>query len=150
MLLQPHPLRVGGVHDDRHAAPRRLSVAHAHSVEVDEPLFQTALLPTLLDLFGVWDEARRRGLTEAMPDVPLTRRRRSTAPVVLTNVSWAWEYDEPNWRLMRGDLKLFATSRDARYRCFDLRRDPEERHDLALRPPATSRRGERPGWGWPR
>lgn len=127
----------------------------------DTPVFQTAVTPTILDLLGVWDAIDHT----AMPDTPLTRAAVRPRFHVLTNVSWAWEYGDPNWGLMRGDLKLLATSTDEAYRCYDLDADPLEKHDLGasacgdleaiahdvfgMLPRDLGRLRTHPDWGWP-
>ncbi|MFO0551161.1 MAG: sulfatase-like hydrolase/transferase [Polyangiaceae bacterium] len=93
----------------------------------DTDLFQTDVTPTILDLLGVWDDTQAR---VRMPGLPLTRKGRAARVEALTNVSWAWEYGDPNWGVMRGAYKLFATSEDPAYRCYDVERDPGEFEDL--------------------
>ncbi len=140
----------------------------------DEPIFQTAITPTVLDLLGLWDAKELRHFIDKMPGFPLTRPRPAAASMpgasapaaLLTNVSWAWEYGDPNWAVMRGPLKLLATGSDGRYRCFDVASDPGENDDLgpsacgdllrvandvfAMLPRDLGRLREHPTWGWPR
>ena len=128
-------------------------------------VFQTSVAPTLLDLLGVWDSAEIREHTNEMAGTPLTRPHQPRTEV-LSNVSWAWEYGDPNWALMRDNLKLFAHGADDDYRCFNLDDDPGETHDLGpeacgdlaavandvfgMLPRDLGRLRQHPEWGWPR
>jgi hypothetical protein len=96
----------------------------------DTPLTQLDILPTILDLMGVWDSPEVKGLHGAMPGESLLRGGTPGSPVVLTNCSSIFACAFKNWGAMRGTHKLVATQNDARWRCFDLERDPHERMDL--------------------
>lgn len=149
------------------APPQTLSATErAHLERASHArVFQTAIAPTLLDLLGVWDAPALASLTQRMHSQPLTRSAESGLEV-LTNVSWAWEYGDPNWALMRGGLKLLARSNDDGYHCFDTSRDPGELHDLGpaacgdlraraddvfgMLPRDLGRLRAHPTWGWTR
>lgn len=131
----------------------------------DTRVFQSSVAPTLLDLLGVWDSAEIGEHTQKMASSPLTRPH-TPATEVLSNVSWAWEYGDPNWALMRDHFKLFAHGADGAYRCFNLDDDPGETHDLGpegcgdlaavaddvfgMLPRDLGRLRQHPEWGWPR
>ncbi len=149
------------------APPTTLTAREAEALREarEERVFQSVVAPTVLDLLGLWDAPALAAHVGRMASPPLTRRL-SRAPEVLTNVSWAWEYGDPNWALMAGSRKLLARSDDARYLCFDVTADPRERHDLGpsgcsallpladevfgMLPRELGRLRERPAWGWPR
>jgi glucan phosphoethanolaminetransferase (alkaline phosphatase superfamily) len=96
----------------------------------DAPLTQLDVLPTLLDLMGVWDAPEIRGLRAAMPGESLLRGGTPDRPVVLTNCSAIFACAFKNWGALRGTRKLVATQNDSAWRCFDLARDPTETDDL--------------------
>ncbi|MGH7294872.1 MAG: sulfatase-like hydrolase/transferase [Polyangiaceae bacterium] len=96
----------------------------------DAPLTQLDVLPTLLDLMGLWDRPQMKRFRAAMPGESLLRGGTPDAPVVLTNCSPIFACAFKNWGALRGDRKLVATQNDARWRCFDVERDPGERADL--------------------
>jgi glucan phosphoethanolaminetransferase (alkaline phosphatase superfamily) len=96
----------------------------------DAPLTQLDVLPTLLDVMGVWDAHEIRDLRAAMPGESLLRGGTPDRPVVLTNCSAIFACAFKNWGALRGTRKLVATQNDSAWRCFDLARDPTEIDDL--------------------
>jgi arylsulfatase A-like enzyme len=99
----------------------------------DVPLTQLDVLPTLLDLMGVWDAPAMASFRSAMPGESLLRGGSPDRPVVLTNCSGIFACAFKNWGAMRGTRKLLATQNDARWKCFDTARDPGEHVDLGPR-----------------
>jgi len=96
----------------------------------DAPLTQLDVLPTLLDLVGLWDAPELAAFRRAMPGESLLRGGSPGRPVVLTNCSSIFACAFKNWGAMRGTRKLLATQNDSRWRCFDVASDPGERRDL--------------------
>src|SRR6185295_17057114 len=114
------------------APPGTLSPEERAALEAkrDAPVFQLDLAPTFLDLLGIWDAPQVVPFRARMMGRPLTRPERMEGPVPITNVSWVWEYELPNWGLMEWPRKVVAGPKDERYKCFDLERDPGETSDL--------------------
>ncbi|HEX4447793.1 MAG TPA: sulfatase-like hydrolase/transferase, partial [Polyangiaceae bacterium] len=99
----------------------------------DRPATHLDVLPTLLDLMGLWDAPEIAALRASMPGASLLRdgaTARSATPIVLTNCSAIFTCAFKNWGTMRGTMKLLANENDERWRCFDLATDPLEAHDL--------------------
>jgi hypothetical protein len=98
----------------------------------DTPVTQLDVLPTLLDLMGIWDAPEVQHLRVAMPGESLLRGGTGPRPVVMTNCSPIFACAFKNWGAMRGSLKLLATQNDTRWRCFDTDLDPREKADLGV------------------
>ena len=128
-----------GVYDEELRVPfwmdapsRALAPAEATSLRAlaSAPVTQLDVLPTLLDLMGLWDLPEIAGLRRAMPGESLLRGGTPARPVVLTNCSSIFACAFKNWGAMSGTRKLVATENDNHWRCFDVATDPGERHDL--------------------
>lgn len=98
----------------------------------DAPLTQLDVLPTLLDLMGVWDAPEIARFRAAMAGGSLLRGGTPGRAAVLTNCSAIFACAFKNWGAMRATRKLVATQNDSRWRCFDVADDPYERTDLGL------------------
>jgi glucan phosphoethanolaminetransferase (alkaline phosphatase superfamily) len=96
----------------------------------DTPLTQLDVLPTLLDLMGVWNAPEVGPLRRGMPGESLLRGGTPGRAAVLTNCSSIFSCASKNWGAIRGFKKVVATQRDSEWKCFDLSRDPEERVNL--------------------
>ncbi|HEY1693410.1 MAG TPA: sulfatase-like hydrolase/transferase [Polyangiaceae bacterium] len=96
----------------------------------DAPLTELDVLPTVLDLLGVWGAPELAPLRAAMPGESLLRGGSPGAAVVLTNCSSIFACAFKNWGAMQGTHKLVATQNDVRWHCFDVEGDPHERADL--------------------
>jgi glucan phosphoethanolaminetransferase (alkaline phosphatase superfamily) len=96
------------------------------------PLTQLDVLPTLLDLMGIWDAPEVAPFRRAMPGESILRGGTPGRDVVLTNCSRIFACAFKNWGAMRGTMKLVATQDRLRWECFDVAGDPGERHDLGV------------------
>jgi len=96
----------------------------------DVPLSQLDVLPTLLDLMGIWDAPEVAAHRGAMGGESLLRGGSPGRAFVLTNCSPIWACAFKNWGAMRGTRKLIATQNDTAWHCFDVGRDPQEEVDL--------------------
>lgn len=96
----------------------------------DTPVTQLDVLPTLLDVMGVWDAPSIAQHRRRMPGESLLRGGSPDRPVVLTNCSSIFACAFKNWGAIQGTRKLHATQNDAGWRCFDVAEDPDEREDL--------------------
>jgi glucan phosphoethanolaminetransferase (alkaline phosphatase superfamily) len=96
----------------------------------DVPVTQLDVLPTVLDLMGIWNEPQIAGFRRDMPGQSLLRGGTPERPVVLTNCSDLFACAFKNWGAMRGGRKLVATQNDSRWHCFDVLEDPREKSDL--------------------
>lgn len=96
----------------------------------DVPVTQLDVLPTVLDLMGVWDVPQIASFRRDMPGQSLLRGGTPERPVVLTNCSDLFACAFKNWGAMHGGRKLVATQNDSRWHCFDVLEDPREKTDL--------------------
>lgn len=96
----------------------------------DVPVTELDVLPTLLDLMGIWDAPQIAGFRRDMPGQSLMRGGSPGRPVVLTNCSDLFACAFKNWGAMRGSRKLVATQNDSHWHCFDVLEDPHEKSDL--------------------
>jgi len=87
--------------------------------------------PTVLDLLGLWDQAGLSARRQALLGVSMLRGPPpAERTVVMTNCSEIFSCSSPNWGVMRGSLKLFASAEDSDWHCFDVASDPWEMRDL--------------------
>jgi arylsulfatase A-like enzyme len=114
------------------APPGTLSEAEEAAMrgKRDAFVWHVDVLPTVLDLMGLWDAPALAAQRARMMGHPLTRPDLTTDPVPLSNVSWSWEYRYPNWGAMQGNLKVVARHTDSAFHCFDVVADPLERAEL--------------------
>jgi arylsulfatase A-like enzyme len=95
------------------------------------PLTTLDILPTLLDLAGVWDAPELASFRASMPGTSLLRGGTpGDRAVVMTNCTELWQCAFRNWGAIRGSRKLIAHQYDADWSCFETSTDPNELHDL--------------------
>jgi glucan phosphoethanolaminetransferase (alkaline phosphatase superfamily) len=91
------------------------------------PLTTLDMMPTLLDLLGVWDAAAIAPMRAKMPGQSLLRGgTKPTESVVITNCTEIWACGVRSWGAMRGSRKLIATQGSSGWKCFDTLDDPTE------------------------
>jgi Sulfatase len=95
-----------------------------------ERVTELDVLPTLLDLMGVWAAPEIAALRRWMPGESLLGDAAPPRPVVLTNCSGIFACAFKNWGAMSRAKKLLASENDPDWNCFDVATDPLERHDL--------------------
>jgi glucan phosphoethanolaminetransferase (alkaline phosphatase superfamily) len=97
----------------------------------EAPLTTLDVLPTLLDLAGVWDAPELAPFRARMPGQSLLRGGSpASQAVVITNCTALWQCAFRNWGAMRGTSKVIAHQYDQDWSCFDTAKDPDEVHDL--------------------
>lgn len=95
------------------------------------PVTHLDVLPTLLDLLGVWDAPGLTPFREKMRGESLLRGGSSADRAVpISNCTELWQCAFKNWGAIRGTKKLIANQGDHAWRCFDVASDPHEEHDL--------------------
>jgi hypothetical protein len=115
------------------APPGTLTESEARSLRLLErtPLTNLDVLPTLLDLMGVWDDPALDPVKRPMPGHSLLRGGSPPAtPIAMTNCSELWACAFRNWGAISGTRKLLAHEGDHAWGCFDVERDPHELDDL--------------------
>ncbi len=115
------------------APPGTLTASEEQSLRglATTPLTTLDVLPTLLDLAGLWDDKALATFRASMPGASLLRGGSSAdRAVVMTNCTELWQCAFRNWGAIRGARKLIAHQYDADWSCFDTSTDPEEKHDL--------------------
>ena len=99
----------------------------------DAPLTMLDVMPTLLDLIGVWDAPEIAAMRAKMPGASLLRGGSSASrAVLLSNCSAIFACASRNWGAMRGLLKLVGDENDRAWHCFDVAVDPAEKNDLGV------------------
>ncbi len=104
--------------------------AHLRALK-DAPLTSLDVLPTMLDLVGVWDAKEIAPLRAKMAGESLLRGgSTSDRSLFLTNCSELWQCAFKNWGAIHGTHKLIASQGDHKWNCFDVQEDPHELVDL--------------------
>jgi hypothetical protein len=97
----------------------------------DTPLTQLDVLPTMLDLLGLWDAPGVAPFRAKMIGQSLLRGGSTPdRSLVLTNCTELFACAFKNWGAMRGTKKLIADQSSRSWMCFDVANDPDELHDL--------------------
>jgi hypothetical protein len=97
----------------------------------NSPLTQLDILPTMLDLLGLWDEPEIAPFRARMLGESLLRGG-STADraLVMSNCTELFACAFRNWGAMKGTKKLIADQSSRSWMCFDYGSDPDELKDL--------------------
>lgn len=117
----------------------------------ETPVFHADVLPTVLDLMGVWQAPELARFRAKMLGSSLLRPLDPARAMPLSNCSALWGCAFKNWGMMRGPLKLEARQWDPDWHCWDVLADPLEQHELgakacgSLADEAISLFGTRPG-----
>lgn len=114
-------------------------------------LWHIDLLPTFLDLLGVYDAPELQRFRRRMEGVSILRTMPIDRAIPLTNCAAAWGCPFRNWGMMRGPWKLEARAWDPDWHCWNVLNDPKEQNDLGsnacgdLAAQALRRFKEKPG-----
>lgn len=97
------------------------------------PVTQLDVLPSILDLMGLWDAPE---LAPFRPRITGESLLRGGSPadraVVLTNCTELWACAFKNWGAMKGSKKLIAHQGDIAWNCYDVETDPNEERRLDI------------------
>jgi hypothetical protein len=118
------------------APPGTLSKSERASLKAVEktPLTSLDVLPTLLDLMGVWADPKLDALKKPLPGHSLLRGGSPpTKPIQMSNCTELWACAFRNWGAMEGTRKVLAHEGDHRWGCYDVATDPEELDDLGTK-----------------
>lgn len=109
----------------------RSDEAQALAAQEDAPRTTLDVLPTLLDLLGIWDAPALAPQRVALRGQSLLRGGSpAERPVLLSNCSELFACAFKNWGALAGTRKLLASQNDAAWHCYDVAKDPDEAHDL--------------------
>lgn len=98
---------------------------------VDVPTFHTDVVPTVLDLMHLTDRPELAAFQRRFVGSSWLVPAPAPSVVPMTNCSALWNCAFENWGVMKGTLKLLArTPYDRGWRCYDVSRDPLEKHPL--------------------
>ncbi|HSQ62776.1 MAG TPA: sulfatase-like hydrolase/transferase [Polyangiaceae bacterium] len=102
---------------------------HLRTLEAT-PLTNLDMLPTMLDLMGVYDAPELKNLEAPMPGRSLLRGGSTPHPIVMSNCTELWACAFRNWGAIDGTRKLLAHQYDHQWGCYDVATDPTEQDDL--------------------
>lgn len=97
------------------------------------------LLPTVLDVLGVWDNSSVAEHRRVMPGRSLLRPFEPRAPIPVTNCTAMFPCPLNTWGLYAGDRKLVSRVWDGGWSCLALGGDPGEEREAAQGDPACER-----------
>jgi hypothetical protein len=114
------------------APPGALTPAERAALEARrvEPGWHLDVLPTFLDLMGVWQAPEIGRFRARMPGASLLGPAPPGRVLPLTNCAAVWGCPFKNWGLMRGPWKLEARQWDPGWHCWNTLTDPLEQRDL--------------------
>ncbi len=95
-------------------------------------VFHSDLVPTIIDLMGLGDEATIRQYREKMVGSSLLRPNYVPRTMALTNCTGVWGCAFENWGVMRGSRKVIARQWDPDWLCYDVSTDPAEKQPIEL------------------
>ena len=98
----------------------------------DAPVTNVDVLPTLLDLVGLWDAPQLAPFKAKMPGESLLRGGSHDLRLPLSNCTELWACAFKNWGAMKGTKKLIAHQGDRQWGCYDFAADPDEKEDLGV------------------
>jgi glucan phosphoethanolaminetransferase (alkaline phosphatase superfamily) len=126
--LWDHELRVPAWID---APPGVLSSEEVASLvaERDVPTTQEDIVPTILDLLGIYGVPQWAEFTRRMVGESLLRRPAAKRTMALATCNELWPCFVPLTGKLIGDVK-WVTRPPSAGQCFDTRADPDEQHDL--------------------
>jgi glucan phosphoethanolaminetransferase (alkaline phosphatase superfamily) len=96
----------------------------------NQPLTHVDLTQTIIDLLGVHDAPEIQAHRAHTFGNSLLRPEVNEEIMALSNCAGVWSCAFENWGALKGWRKVEAREWDTRWRCFDLRSDPKEQHDL--------------------
>lgn len=96
------------------------------------PTTQIDVLPTVLDLLGIWEAPEMAAFRAKLPGASLLRGGSPMRTWTLTNCSPFWTCAFKNWGAIRGSRKILAHQGDENWQCFDVHEDPGEKNDLGV------------------
>ena len=102
---------------------------HLRALE-STPLTNLDILPTMLDLMGIYDAPELASLEAPMPGHSLLRGGSPTHPIVMSNCTELWACAFRNWGAIDGTRKVLAHQYDHQWGCYDVATDPTEQDDL--------------------
>jgi len=104
--------------------PERTNLRALHTTAITS----LDVMPTMLDLMGLWEAPALLPFLQRMPGQSLLRpeSQKPRAPVVLTNCNELWACAFRNWGAMHGTRKVIAHEGERSWSCFDTALDPQE------------------------
>lgn len=97
----------------------------------NRPITHAVILPTVLDLMGVYDAPEIAAFRVPMIGTSLLRLPAEDAEaVLLTNCSGMQACLRPTWGAMKGSVKIWANDYDTAWNCHDVVADPAEKNPL--------------------
>jgi arylsulfatase A-like enzyme len=95
------------------------------------PVTSLDVMPTMMDLLGLWESPRLSSFKARIPGQSLLRGGSPTdRSIVFTNCTELWACAFKNWGAVRGTKKLIAHQGDHQWNCYDIADDPEEKVPL--------------------
>jgi glucan phosphoethanolaminetransferase (alkaline phosphatase superfamily) len=94
------------------------------------PLTSLDVLPTLLDLMGVWADPALAALEKPLLGHSLLRGGSRPSAIAMSNCTELWACAFRNWGAIDGTRKLLAHEGDHKWGCYDVASDPLELEDL--------------------
>jgi glucan phosphoethanolaminetransferase (alkaline phosphatase superfamily) len=115
------------------APPGTLTAGERSHLEAlrDVPVTELDVLPTILDLMGIWDAPEIADHRRHIAGESFLRGGSAVDRLLpLTNCTSLWACAFKNWGAIEGSKKLIANQGDHDWNCFDVAQDPDETKPL--------------------